>query len=258
MDRLSFDYEQHAGDYPARRRGDPHIAERIDRALGASRTVVNVGAGAGSYEPPGRHIIAVEPSAGMRSQRPREIAPAIDARAEALPMDESSVDAAMATVTIHHWADPAQGLREMRRVARGPVVILTFDIDAVARYWLVEDYLPELLELEHRRFPAIADILEILPGARVESVPIPLGCTDGFIEAYYGRPEAYLDPAVRAAQSVWPPLNDGVEQRVVGALAEDLASGEWDHRHGQLRTLPAYEGALRLIVDDPASRAGSG
>jgi SAM-dependent methyltransferase len=244
----SIDYEHYAPSYPRQRRTDQRIAARVHAALGDARTVINVGAGSGSYEPEGRYVLAVEPSAGMRAQRPSYLAPAITASAEALPLDDDSFDAAMALVTIHHWNDPAAGLRELRRVARGPVVVLTFDIDLLAGFWMLKDYLPETLADDRLRFPTIDAITTILGDARVEPIPVPADCTDGFLEAYYGRPEAYLDPAVRAAQSVWPRLPEGVEQRAIAELSSDLASGAWDARHGNLRTQPQYEGALRLIV----------
>jgi len=246
-----LDYDRHAEGYPAQRRADPRIAAAMLAELGSARTVLNVGAGAGSYEPLDRDVLAVEPSAGMRAQRPERLMPAIDARAEALPFDDGSVDAAMAIITIHHWDDPLAGLREMRRVTRGPVLVLTFDVDLLADFWLISDYLPEALQDDRRRFPTIDVVMNALGGASVKAVPIPIDCTDGFLECHYARPEAYLDPAVRAAQSVWPRLAEGVEERVVHALARDLASGAWDERHSHLRTEPAYEGGLRLIVSRP-------
>jgi SAM-dependent methyltransferase len=254
----SIDYDRHAPAYPSRRRADPRIAARIHAALGGARTVLNVGAGTGSYEPADRHVIAIEPSAGMRAQRPAHLAPAIDARAEALPLDDGATDAAMALITVHHWDDQIAGLREMRRVARGPVVVLTFDIDALAQYWMLTDYLPEALADDRGRFEPLATLAGALGGARVEAVPIPADCCDGFFEAYYARPEAYLDPAVRAAQSVWPRLPAGLEGRSVQALAADLASGAWDERHGHLRGLPEYDGALRLVVSAGAPVVSSG
>jgi SAM-dependent methyltransferase len=188
----------------------------------------------------------------MRAHRPTHLAPAIDASAEALPLDDDSFDAAMALVTLHHWHDPAAGLRELRRVARSPVVVLTFDINVLADYGMISDYLPEALADDRQRFPTIEAIASILGSADVEPIPIPGECQDGFFEAHYGRPEAYLDPALRAAQSVWPRLSDGVEQRALAALEADLASGAWDARHGHLRTQPTYEGGLRLIVAQSA------
>ncbi len=250
MRDASIDYDRCAPAYTLGRRADPRIAARVHAALGDARTVLNVGAGTGSYEPEDRYVLAVEPSAGMRARRPTHLAPAIDAHAEALPFDDDALDAAMAIITLHHWSDPAAGLRELRRVAHGPVVVLTFDIDVLAGFWMI-DYLPEALADDRARFPTIEAIVETLGRASVEAIPIPAGCEDGFFEAHYARPEAYLDPAVRAAQSVWPRLPAGVEQRALTALAGDLASGAWDARHGQLRAQPAYEGGLRLITSLP-------
>ncbi len=246
----SIDYDRHAAAYPEHRREDPRIAARVHRALGDARTVVNVGAGTGSYEPESRHVIAIEPSAGMRAGRPRHLAPAVVASAESLPLDDDAVDAAMAIITVHHWNDPAAGLREMRRVARGPVVVLGFDVEVVAGFWLLADYLPEAVADDRKRFPSIATACEILGHARVDPIPIPHDCTDGFLEAHYGRPEAYLDPTLRSAQSVWPRLPSGVEERAIAALRSDLESGAWDARHGHLRAQPEYEGGLRLIISD--------
>ena len=166
----SIDYEDCAPNYPSQRRADPRIAEIVDAALGDAQTVLNVGAGSGSYEPRDRWVLAVEPSAGMRAQRPADQAPAIAASAEALPLDEDAVDAAMAMITVHHWNDPAAGLRELRRVTRGPVLVLTFDIDVLASFWMITDYLPEALTDDRRRFPTIEEIAETL-GSRS-------GCVD--------------------------------------------------------------------------------
>jgi SAM-dependent methyltransferase len=191
----------------------------------------------------------------MRAQRPDHLPPAIAASAERLPLDDDAVDAAMAIITIHHWSDPAAGLRELRRVARGPVVVLTFDIDVLSGFWMITDYLPEALADDRKRFPAIAEITAILGHARVQPIPIPCDCTDGFFEAHYARPEAYLDPAVRGAQSVWPRLAQGVERRALAALEEDLRSGAWEERHSHLRAQPQYDGGLRLIVAQGTSGA---
>jgi hypothetical protein len=198
-----FDYEPEGAGYASHRRPDPRIAALLHGALGPARTVLNVGAGAGSYEPQDRYVAAAEPSASMRSLRPPELAPAIDATAENLPFDDGSFDAAMASVTVHQRADTRRGLEELRRVSRGPVVILTFDGDALDRLWL-GDYLTELFAAERRRYPAIEEICSILGGrTEVQPVPIPIDCTDGFTEAFYARPEQFLDPEVRRAQSVW-------------------------------------------------------
>jgi SAM-dependent methyltransferase len=245
------DYEAHGAGYAAVRRPDPRIAARVHAALGPARTVVNVGAGAGSYEPEDRAVVAVEPSAAMRAQRPRRLLPAVDATAERLPFDDDAFDAAMAMVTIHQWSDLDRGLREMRRVARGPVVILTFDGDALDRLWLAE-YAPELATAERGRMPPIDRILTALGGTgTVAEVPIPLDCTDGFTEAFYGRPERLLDPAVRRAQSAWGFVASGVEERAIAHLARDLAAGTWDARFGALRTQPWFVGAVRLVVAVP-------
>ena len=241
-------YDEIGRGYAAVRRADPRIQERLHRALGDSRTLVNVGAGTGSYEPPDRWVLPIEPSAVMRAQRPAHLAPAIDGSAERLPLDDNAVDAAMAVLTIQHWQDPLRGLGELRRVARSRVVVLTYDNDAAADVWLVRDYVPEVLADDRERFPALADIAEVLGEVAVEVVPVPADCRDGFLHAFWCRPEAYLDPAVRAGQSAWPRLPAGVEERVVQQLARDLESGAWDARHGHLRRRMEYDAGLRLIV----------
>lgn len=235
-------------DYSAGRRTDPRIAARVHEALGDARTVVNVGAGAGSYEPEDRHVIALEPSAAMRAQRPPYLTPAIDAVAEALPLGDSSVDAAMAMITVHQWSDPFQGLRELRRVSRGPVVVLTFDGDALDCFWLA-DYVPELLERERRRMPSIEAIATAVgPTAEVRPVPVPADCLDGFIEAFFARPESFLKEEVRRRQSAWSFVEPHVRRRFVQALAAHLASGAWDERYGEWRSRPMLDGSLRLVV----------
>jgi len=246
-----FDYERNGRGYAALRRPDPRIAAYIHRALGEARTVLNVGAGAGSYEPDDRYVVAVEPSAAMRAQRPPDRVPAIDATAERLPFDDDSFDTVMAAVTIHQWSDPDTGLQEMRRVSRGVVVILTFDAPALRDFWLCE-YVPEVIEVEQQRFPAISRIVRTLGGSsEVISLPIAHDCTDGFGEAYYARPEAFLDADVRAAQSGWVLADADAVRRGVAKLAADLSSGEWDERHGALRQQPERIGAVRLIIARP-------
>jgi len=246
-----FDYEQHGAGYAVIRRPDPRIGARVHAALGASRTVLNVGAGAGSYEPVDRYVLAVEPSAVMRAQRPFGAAPAIDATAEHVPFDDDSFDAAMATVTVHQWGDIDQGLREMRRVSRGPVVVLAFDASTLQQFWLA-DYLPEVFAAELTRFPTLDQVTAALAGGstevHVDVVPVPWDCTDGFGEAYYGRPEAFLRPEVRAATSGFVLAGSGAVQRGLARLDEDLASGAWDRAYGHLRKQPELDGALRLIT----------
>ncbi len=204
--------------YPATRRTEPRIAARIWAALGDARTVLNVGAGTGSYEPPDRDVTAVEPSAVMRAQRPAAAAPCVAAAAEHLPFADRSFDAAMAVSTVHHWPDPVAGLRELRRVARR-VVVFTYDADEpgwLDRFWLTRDYLPEFAGLLTGR-PALADLAHAA-GGRTEPVPIPWDCADGFFEAHWRRPEAYLHPHVRRAVSVWTRVGPAAEQRAVQAL----------------------------------------
>lgn len=238
--------------YVRYRQPDPRIAARIETALGDARTVLNVGAGAGSYEPADREVTAVEPSATMRAQRPPTRVAAIDATADSLPFPERTFDAAMATFTVHQWPDLAAGLIELRRVTHGPIVILTVDPDALDRFWLV-DYAPELVAAESGRYPRPARIAELL-GDTVDTidVPIPLDCTDGFNEAYYGRPEALLDPGARRANSAWTFVDRDAEDRAVALLRADLDSGAWDRAHPGLRQQPEFDGSLRLVVAQPA------
>jgi SAM-dependent methyltransferase len=211
--------------------------------------VLNVGAGTGSYEPHDRWVLAVEPSATMRAQRPAGSAPAIAAHAEALPFDDDTVDAAMACVTIHHWQSPAAGLAELRRVSRGPVVVFTFELDALPTWQ--QEALHEGLVKERPRFPAIDEIAAALGGdTRVERIPTPGDCTDGFFEAFWRRPESLLDPAVRSAQSMWALLEPAMEQHIVNRLSAALDSGSWDAEHGHLRKQESFLGALRLVISE--------
>jgi len=241
-------YDAIGSAYPATRRTEPRIAARIWDALGDARTVLNVGAGTGSYEPPDRGVTAVEPSAVMRALRPTDAAPCVAATAESLPFEDRSFDAAMAVSTVHHWPDPVAGLREMRRVARR-VVVLTYDADDTGwrqRFWLTRDYLPEFADLLVG-WPSLADLTRAI-GGRAESVLIPWDCADGFFEAYWRRPEAYLDEHVRRAVSVWTRVGPKAEQRAVRRLRDDLSSGRWAERNRELVTLDAAELGLRLLV----------
>jgi SAM-dependent methyltransferase len=244
------DYERHGHAYSLHRRADTRIEAHIHAALGGARTVVNVGAGTGSYEPRDRWVIAVEPSATMRAQRPADAAPAVNARAEALPFDDDAFDAAMACVTIHHWDPPHAGLRELRRVARGAVVVFTFELERLPAWQL--DYFAEAVAVERPRFPPIAEIASTLGGhTRVEAVPVPGDCEDGFFEAFWRRPEMLLDPAIRASQSVWRLLPPGAEERIVERLRRSLESGAWDAEHGHLRARESFDGSLRLVISEP-------
>jgi SAM-dependent methyltransferase len=239
-------------DYTKYRQPDPEIAEFIRAALGDARTVLNVGAGAGSYEPVDRDITAVEPSASMRAQRPAHLPEAIDAVAERLPFADDSFDASMATFTVHQWPDLAAGLAEMRRVTRGPVLILSCDPDELDRSW-INAYAPEVIAVEARRYPPLEAIRAGLKGSSVEilPVPIPLSCTDGFSEGYYARPERLLDPGARLANSAWSFVDPSIGERFVADLGRDLDNGTWDARYGALRTQTHFEGSLRLFVGRP-------
>jgi SAM-dependent methyltransferase len=242
------DYGAIGRGYASFRQPEPAIEALITRALGDARTVLNVGAGAGSYEPTDREVTAVEPSASMRAQRPPYLSTAIDAVAECLPFPDRHFDAAMTTFSVHQWSRIDDGLREMRRVTRGPVVILSCDPDLVQRFWL-NDYAPGVLAAEARRYPALAHMQAVLGGSsEVLPVPIPLMCRDGFNEAYYGRPEKLLDPAARLACSAWSFVNAETAEGCVAALRRDLESGAWDRKYGDLRSAPTYDGSLRLIV----------
>ncbi|MGN6501512.1 MAG: class I SAM-dependent methyltransferase [Pseudolysinimonas sp.] len=246
------DYGRLGPGYAAIRQPDPRIEALVWRALGDARSVINVGAGAGSYEPRDREVTAVEPSASMRAERPADRVPAIDATAQDLPFPDDSFDAAMASVTIHQWPDLAAGLGEMRRVARGPVVILTFT-PQVPEPWWMPVYVPELFEVEARRMPALDTVAEGLGGrVEVSVVPVPADCIDGFGQAFFARPERTLDPDVRRAMSAWSFVDPAVEQRYVDELGADLASGAWDERWGHFRSLPQFDVGLRLVVGHPA------
>jgi SAM-dependent methyltransferase len=243
------EYDASRAAYTATRRADPRIAAAIERALGDARTVLNVGAGAGSYESPEREVTAVEPSATMRAQRPPGASEAVDARAEQLPFDNDSFDAATAILTVHHWADAPRGLRELRRVARGPVVVLTFDPHEVESFWLVRDYLPELGAIDRARFLTIPATVEALGGeASVERVPIPHDCRDGFLGAFWRRPERYLEPAVRPGISTFGELDEAVLERALERLRNDIDSGAWRRRYGGLLTREELDIGYRLVV----------
>jgi SAM-dependent methyltransferase len=241
MNRL---YDTIGVDYATLRRPDPRIAARIEAALGPAQTVLNVGAGSGSYEPAGRVITAIEPSAKMISQRPESLATVIQGSAEDLPFDDRSFDAAMAVLTVHHWQDPVRGLREMRRVTRGLVVILTYD-PAFRGFWLA-DYVPALVALDDERMPPLSLYQSALGPVEITPMPIPHDCVDGFLCAYWRRPAAYLDPRIRAAMSSFWAVGDVSEP--MAQLAQDLESGEWARRYGALLAEDACDLGYRLVV----------
>jgi SAM-dependent methyltransferase len=242
------DYSSIGAGYSSYRQPDPRIVAHIERALGNARRVLNVGAGSGSYEPLDREVTAVEPSRSMRAQRAPSLSRAVDAVAEALPFTSERFDASMATFTVHQWADLDRGLREMRRVTKGPVIVLTCDPLLVQRFWL-NDYAPDVLATEARRYPPIERIRSVLGGRSEElAVPIPLDCRDGFNEAYYGRPERLLDEPARLACSAWSFVDAETRARYVDQLRRAIHDGSWDASYGHLRTQSELDGSLRLVV----------
>jgi len=251
IENPAFDYDQFGQTYSGHRATDPRISEQVFKALEGATTILNVGAGAGSYEPLDKYVVAVEPSAEMRKQRLLNgKTPAIDATAESLPFDDNSFDASMAMVTVHHWPDMEKGLRELKRVSKKKVVIMTFDPDGLDDFWNAH-YFPELVAVEKQRFPKNDLVINALGGhCDIVPVPIPIDCVDGFQEAFYGRPEAFLSKEVRLNQSAWGFLPAGTEEQIVQRLADDLTSGEWDRKYGEHRSMPTFTGALKLIVAD--------
>jgi SAM-dependent methyltransferase len=245
-------YDEIGRIYSGARRTEPRIARQIWRALGDARTVLNVGAGTGSYEPPDRDVTAVEPSAVMREQRPPGAAPCIAAAAEDLPFPDRSFDAAMAVLSDHHWRDPIAGLREMARVAKR-VVVFQWDNTLIPRFWLVRDYLPEFAAASTGG-PSLAQRAAAIE-AEMEIVPIPWDCVDGFFHAYWRRPHGYLQEQVRRGTSVWARVGPQVEQRAIEALTADLASGAWQEQNRELIHLPEADlGARLLIAHEPPAR----
>lgn len=237
-------YDTIGVNYTDLRRPDARIGRVIERALGSANSVLNVGAGAGSYEPVDRQVTAIEPSLEMIRQRGASAAPVIQACAEDLPFDDDSFDASMAILTVHHWADKEKGLKEMRRVTRGRVVILTFD-PSFREFWLT-DYLPDLVKLDEARMPRMADYGEWLGPVDISAVPIPHDCVDGFLCAYWRRPAAYLDPRIRSAiSSFWAvdTISEGL-----GRLAGDLDTGAWAQRYSELLDRDECDFGYRLVT----------
>jgi len=234
--------------YALHRRPDPNIDAAIRAALGPARTVVNVGAGTGGYEPDDRLVVAVEPSRVMIAQRPRGSAPVVAAVAEALPFADGSFDASLAVLTVHHWPDPVRGLAELRRVARRHVVF-TWDPAAVvaADFWLTRDYFPSLSD-DLVRLAALPEVLAAFPEADVHAVPIPHDCRDGFMAAYWRRPETYLDPAVRRGISSFAARDHAEVADGLARLAEDLAAGRWLSRNHDIVERDVLDLGYRLVV----------
>jgi SAM-dependent methyltransferase len=245
-------YDEIGAGYSATRREDPRIAAQIHEALGDARTVVNVGAGSGSYEPRDREVTPVEPSEVMIAQRDPGRPQAVRSGAYPLPFADGSFDAAMAVLTVHHWdADQERGVRELRRVARGPVVILTFDVEVSARMW-VADYFPELVELDRRTCPPPETIGEWLGGeVEIQVVPISRDTPDWNLASFWAHPERVLDAEARASVSGFARMPPEIVNRVVDAIERDLRDGTWDARYGQLRSLDEYDAGTRLVVSRP-------
>lgn len=239
-------YDRIGRGYAAQRRADPRWQAAIDRALGSAWRVVNVGAGAGSYEPGDRRTVAVEPSLRMIRQRPAGAAPVVQGRAESLPVPDAAFDAALAIFTTHHWADPHAGLAELRRVADRQVVV-TWDPTVTARWWLVADYLPEIAAYE-QGLATVEAVVSGLVGVDVTTLPVPADCADGVLGAHWARPEAYLDPAVRGGMSSLALLDASIVEPAMARLRADLASGAWHRRHGDLLAEDEADIGYRLVV----------
>jgi SAM-dependent methyltransferase len=240
-------YDTIGAGYAGRRREDPRIAARLWAALGDARTVVNVGAGTGSYEPPDREVIPIEPSEVMIAQRPTSLAPARVGRAEMLPLEDKCVDAAMVVLSLHHWEDQDAGLAELIRVARRRIALLTIDPFASGRMWLMADYLVEVAALDHEIMP-LPEAIAARLGGRVEVVPVPADCSDGMLLAFWPHPEWVLDSEARAATSGFARMPADVVDRVVRDVSRDLADGTWERRYGNLRGLEEFDAGLRLLT----------
>ena len=248
MDEVTYD--RIGSGYGAVRRPDPRIAARINSALGGARTVLNVGAGTGSYEPADRDVTAVEPSAEMIAQRPASAAPVIQATAEDLPFSDDSFDAATAVLTVHHWADLGAGLREVQRVTRQRILIVAFDPGALANLWITRDYFPEMLELKRRSPVTSTELARMLSTARSIPVPVPRDCTDHFFAALWARPEMLFDEEVVRPMWVWQSISETARRDGRERLAADLESGAWDARYGYLREKQELDVGLQLVVSE--------
>lgn len=241
-------YDQIGRTYVTTRRPDPRIADQILRALGDARTVLNVGAGSGSYEPTDRRVVAVDPSTAMIGQRPAEAAPVVRAIAEDLPFPSGAFDAGLGVLTVHHWTDPLRGLAELRRVTSDRVVIATLVGEAFEHFWLTEEYFPEILDLDRDIFPTLEEMRSVLGDLRLEPIPVPHDCRDGFLAAFWRRPEAYLREEVQAGISGIARQPEALRRERIEQLRTDLESGEWDRRWGYLRELDELDIGYRLLV----------
>lgn len=243
MDAL---YDKIGVGYSNLRKPDPRIASLVHNALGNAKSVLNVGAGTGSYEPAQRQVTALEPSAEMIRQRSPDSAKAYQGVAEDLPFADDEFDAAMAVLTVHHWEDLEKGLREMRRVAKNRLVIMTFDPEA--HYFWLANYIPEIVEMDQPIMPKMTEYGRILGDVKIENIPVPHDCTDGFLGAYWRRPHAYLNPQVRASISTFAKLDNAPDQ--LTRLAQDLDTGAWEKRYGHLIDEDSLDAGYRLVVAD--------
>lgn len=243
-------YDQAGGTYSLTRRTDPRIAAVIDKALADAGSIANIGAGTGSYEPR-QTVVALEPSSVMIAQRSPKAAPAIRGTAEHLPIRTDAVDAALAVLTVHHWAQLDQGLAEMARIARHRVVILTWDHDVFRQFWLVRDYLPAAAITDARLAVPIARFAEVLGDVSIWPVAVPHDCLDGFAAAFWRRPDAYLDETVQAGMSMFALTPPSQLREGLARLEADLANGMWTTRYATLLNEPMFDAGYRLIVANP-------
>jgi SAM-dependent methyltransferase len=242
-------YDAIGRDYSVYRRPDPRLAAALTRALGDARSLANIGAGAGSYEPPDRRVIAVEPSTAMIAQRPAGSAPVVQASVTDLPFRDAAFDAVLSVLSLHHWPDRTRGLAELIRVARERVVLLTWD-PAAPRFWLVDEYFPEIRTIDRPLFPTLDELRQALGPIEVAPFLVPADCHDGFLGAYWRRPDAYLDPGVRGAISTFTKLRD-VEPGVA-RLRRDLADGTWHRHHADLLDRSELDLGYRLVISRSA------
>ena len=253
-------YDRIGQTYLTTRRPDPRIAAAIWAALGDAETVLNVGAGAGNYEPTDRELTALEPSQVMIAQRPPGAAPVVPGRAEELPFGDDAFDAVMAVLSDHHWSDRERGLRELRRVARRRVVLFNADPGDAELFWLTTEYLPEFLDLIPPRYRTpgawAQELRTILGDVDIAPVPVPHDCTDGFYGAYWRRPEAYLRPEVRAGISVFSQVSSAAVDRAIVALGADLETGRWRERHRELLTMDELHLGYYVVTAEPTMQTG--
>jgi SAM-dependent methyltransferase len=238
-------YDKIGGTYSGRRQSDPRIAMAIESAIAGCNSILNVGAGTGSYEPASRFVVAVEPSRIMIAQRPVGASPVIQGYAEALPFRDGSFEAVLAVLPVHHWNDQAKGLTECARVARTKVVLLTFDMDVCANFWLF-DYFPELLRVDRNIFQSMACLEDALGSFETIAVPVPADCRDGFLGAYWKRPGAYLDPMVRESISTFSKIGNVDNQ--LARLKSDIVSGAWEQRYLGLMGLETLDLGYRILI----------